>query len=342
MNLKLSFLVIRILFGLQVFGANGAAAQVVLNGAGATFPFPLYEKWFAAFSKLDPAVQFNYQKVGSGEGQKRITNKLVDFGASDAPMSSETMANAPGNILHVPTVGGADVIIFNLHDVKELRLDGPTLAAIYLGKITQWNDPAVAQQNPGVKLPDEEITVAHRLDASGTSYIFTDYLCALSPEWKLKVGRYLWVNWPTGVGLLYNDAIAAYVKNTPGAIGYVELVYAIQNQLTYASIKNPAGNYIKASPDSITAALSTATVPDDFRLSMVNAPGPASYPIAGVTYLLVYKNPQDAAKTEKLVAFLKWAETEGQKMAQDLNFAPLPENVKNRVLREIDTISPHG
>ena len=332
------FFVIPILFGLQVFGASSVAAQIVLNGAGATFPFPLYEKWFTAFSELDPTVQFNYQKVGSGEGQKLIANKLIDFGASDAPMSSEAMANAQGKILHVPTVGGADVIIFNLYHVHELRLDGPTLAAIYLGKISQWNDPAVAQQNPGVKLPDEEITVAHRSDASGTSYIFTDYLCALSPEWKLKVGRYLLVNWPIGVGLVNNDAVANYVKNTPGAIGFVELLYAIKNQLNYASIKNSAGNFIKASTDSITAALSTATVPDDLRLSIVNAPGPASYPIAGVTWLLVYENPQDAAKTEKLVAFLKWAETEGQKMAQDLNFAPLPENVKNRVLTEIETI----
>jgi phosphate transport system substrate-binding protein len=341
-NFKHSFLVIPLLFGLRVFGADDVAAHVILNGAGGSFPFPIYEKWFAAFSKLDPAVQFNYQKVGSGEGQKLIVNQSIDFGASDAPMTSETMANAPGNILHVPTVGGADVIIFNLHDVKELRLDGPTLAAIYLGKINRWNDPAVAQQNPRVKLPDEDITVVHRSDPSGTSYIFTDYLCALSPEWKLKVGRYLWVNWPTGVGLFNNDAIAAYVKNTPGAIGFVELVYAIQNQLNYVSIKNSAGNYIKASPDSITAALSTATIPDDFRISVVNAPGPSAYPIAGVTYLLVYENPQDAAKTEKLVAFLKWAETEGQKMTQDLNFAPLPENVKNRVLREIATISPRG
>jgi phosphate transport system substrate-binding protein len=341
-NLKFAFLRIALLLGSQVLNSSGADTQIVLNGAGATFPYPLYAKWFAAFSTLDPTVHFNYRTVGSGEGQRLITNQAIDFGASDAPLSNEALANAPGKILHVPTVAGADVIIFNLHAVKELRLDGPTLAAIYLGKITRWKDRGITQQNPGVKLPDEEITVVHRSDASGTSYIFTDYLRTVSPEWKLKVGRYLSVNWPLGVGLSGNDAVAGYVKNTPGAVGYVELIYAIENQLTYASIKNPEGIYIKASVDSITAALSTATIPEDFRISLVDAPGPNAYPIAGVTWLLVYEHPQDAAKAKKLAAFLTWVETEGQKMARDLNFAPLPEQVQGRVLSEINAISPNS
>ena len=341
-NSKPAAVIVSILFSLGFLNGHTARAEVVLNGGGATFPYALYDKWFAAFAKLDSTVRFSYQKVGSGEGQKLITNQAIDFGASDAPMSSEALANAPGKILHLPTVGGADVIIFNLHNVKELQLDGPTLAAIYLGKITQWKDPAITQQNPGVKIPDEQITVVHRSDGSGTSYIFTDYLCSISPEWKLKVGRYLSVNWPIGVGLTGSDAVAAYVKNTPGAIGFVELLYAIQNQLTYASIKNQAGIYTRATTDSITAALSAVTVPDDFRISVVNAPGPDAYPIAGVTWLLVYENSQDAIKAKKLAAFLTWAETEGQKMARDLNFAPLPENVQSRVLSAIHTIAPDG
>jgi phosphate transport system substrate-binding protein len=338
---KLARLALCALLGLP-FGISSGGAQVVLNGAGATFPSPLYTKWFAAYNKIDPTVQFHYEGVGSGAGQKRILAKAIDFAATDAPMSNEAMANAPGRILHIPTVGGADVITFNLHGVTELRLDGPTLAAIYLGQITQWNHPAIAQQNPGTRMPEEDITVVHRSDSSGTSYIFTDYLCSVSPKWKLKVGRYLSVNWPTGVGLSGNDAVSTYIKKTPGAIGYVELLYAIQNQLTHARIKNAAGAYVKASTDSITTALATATIPADFRLSMVNAPGASSYPIAGVTWLLVYQNPKDAITGQKLTAFLKWAETEGQKMARDLNFAPLPESVKNRVLREIAEISPGG
>ncbi|MBV8215522.1 MAG: phosphate ABC transporter substrate-binding protein PstS [Verrucomicrobia bacterium] len=342
MNCHFRFLFFAYLVLVSAFHADPAEAGVLLQGGGATFPYPLYAKWFAAFSEMDKGVDFNYQRVGSGEGQRLITNQFIDFGASDAPMSSEALANAPGKILHIPTVGGADVIIFNLHNVKELQLDGPTLAAIYLGKITQWKDPAITRQNPGIKLPDEQITVVHRSDGSGTSYIFTDYLHTVSSEWQLKVGRYLSVNWPTGVGLSGSDAVAAYVKNTPGAIGFVELLYAIQNELGYASIQNAAGNYIKASPDSITAALASAVIPDDFRISMVNAPGADSYPIAGVTWILVYEHPQDAVKAKELVAFLTWAETEGQKMARELNFAPLPESVQSRVLTEIKSISAGG
>lgn len=342
MNSDFRFLALVYLILLSAFNADRTEAGVVLQGGGATFPYPLYARWFTAFSEIDKDVDFDYQRVGSGEGQRLITNQLLDFGASDAPMSSEALANAPGKILHIPTVGGADVIIFNLHNVKELQLDGPTLAAIYLGKISQWKDPAIVQQNPGVKLPDEPITVVHRSDGSGTTYIFTDYLRTVSPEWQLKVGRYLSVNWPTGTGLSGSDAVAAYVKNTPGAIGFVELLYAIQSRLSYASIKNAAGNYIKASPDSITAALVGAAIPDDFRISMVNAPGADSYPIAGVTWILVYEHPEDTVKAKALAAFLTWAETEGQKIARELNFAPLPENVQSKVLAQIRLISSGG
>ena len=218
MNFDFRFIVLVHLVLASAFHPHGAQAGVVLQGGGATFPYPLYAKWFAAFSEIDKDVDFSYQKVGSGEGQRLIANQFIDFGASDAPMSSEALANASGKILHVPTVGGADVIIFNLHNVKELQLDGPTLAAIYLGKITQWKDPAITRQNPDIKLPDEQITVVHRSDGSGTSYIFTDYLHTVSSEWQLKVGRYLSVNWPTGIGLSGSDAVASYVKNTPAPL----------------------------------------------------------------------------------------------------------------------------
>ena len=268
---------------------TSALAQTVIKGGGSTFPAPLYAKWFAAYSKRDPGVQFTYQAVGSGKGQDLLLQQEVDFGASDAPMRDEALTNAPGKILHLPTVGGADVIVVNLHDVKDLRLDGPTLASIYLGKTTNWNDSTIAKQNPGAHLPDEAITVVHRSDSSGTTFMFTDYLCGISPEWKLKVGRYLSINWPTGIGVVGSSGVANLVNNTPGAIGYVELFYASQNQLSQASLKNASGSYVKATTASITAALATATIPADFRVSIVNAPGAAAYPISGVTWMLVMK-----------------------------------------------------
>lgn len=332
-------MLLKLLIAALLLGAAGAPAQVVLRGAGSTFPAPLYEKWFAAYSKLDPSVQFNYQGVGSGRGQSLIQAQAIDFGASDAPMTYEALATAPGLILHVPTVGGADVVTFNLHQVKELRLDGETLAAIYLGKITQWNDPAIAKLNPGTRLPDEDITVVHRSDASGTTYIFTDYLGRVSPEWKLKVGRYLTVNWPTGVGVVGSSGVQAYVEKTPGAIGYVELIYALQDHLSQAAVRNASGAYVKATTASIGAALSAATIPSDFRLSAVDQTGASAYPITGVTWLLVYQRAGKGAAAQKLVAFLKWALTDGQKYAQELNYSPLPDHMRSRVLAEIATIS---
>ncbi len=342
MNRKLSPFVLLILFGFHAPGGVAvqiASAAVTINGGGATSASALLDQWFANFTKVDPLAQFKYQSVGSGKGQKLIADQLIDFGVSDAPMSDEALANAPGKILHVPIVGAANVIIFNLHGLKDLRLDGPTLAAIYLGKVTEWNDPAIVRQNPGVRMPDVRITVAHRSDGSGSTYILTDYLCDVSPEWKLKVGRYMSVSWPAGLGFGGNGALSSYVKKTPGAIGYVDLIFAIQNGLTQASIKNASGVYVKASTESITAAINTAKVARDLRLSVVNAPGASSYPIAGLLWMLVYERPQDAARTRKLVAFIKWAETDGQKTARGLNFAPLPEGLRRQVLSTVENIS---
>ncbi len=323
-----------------LFGTGARpSCQILLKGGGSTFPAPLYNQWFSAFSKLDPSVKFDYQPVGSGRGQELILQQDVDFGASDAPMRDEALTNAPGKILHIPTAGGADAIIVNLHDVKNLRLDGPALASIYLGKTTHWNDPVIARLNPGARLPDEEITVVHRSDPSGTTFMFTDYLCTISPEWKLKVGRYLSINWPAGIGVAGSSAVASLVNNTPGAIGYVELFYAVQNQLSQVSLKNASGSYVKATTASITAALATATIPADFRVSIVNASGAASYPISGVTWMLVYQTGKGVEKTEKLKAFLRWIATDGQAMAPRLGYAPLPESVRSKILKEIDSIS---
>ena len=340
MQTKTFFSTALLLTSLALSAVPGAHAQMTINGAGATFPNPIYTKWFDAYRKVDPSVQFNYQAIGSGGGQKQITEQTVDFGASDGPMSDESLAKAPGKILHIPTVAGAVVITFNEEGVKSLKLDGPTIADIFLGKITKWNDPAIAKQNKGVKLPDDDISVVHRSDGSGTSYIFTDYLSTVSPDWKSKVGKATSVSWPAGLGAKGNEGVAGSIKQTPGSIGYVELIYALQNKLPFADVKNADGEYVKASLDSITAALGTANIPSDFRFSMVNAPGKISYPIAGATWLLVYQQSKDAAKGAKLVEFLKWAMKDGENMAKDLDYASLPESVRSRVLDEINTIKP--
>ena len=337
MNLETLFP--RLLGALLVAGlTTTASAQMTINGAGATFPYPIYSKWFDAYAKVDPSARFNYQSIGSGGGQKQILAQTVDFGASDGPMSDENLAKAPGKLLHIPTVAGAVVITYNLANSPTLRLDGPAIADIFLGKVTKWNDPRVAAMNPGVQLPDQDIVVVHRSDGSGTTYIFTDYLSKVSPEWKQKVGTNTAVSWPTGLGGKGNEGVSGQVKQTPNSIGYVELIYAIQNKMPYADVKNQAGKFVKATLDSVTAALATAEIPDDFRFSMTNAPGADAYPVAGATWLLVYQQQKDHAKGEKLVQFLKWAESEGEKMAKDLDYAPLPETVRQRVLKEIDTI----
>jgi phosphate transport system substrate-binding protein len=326
------------------FGISGqfsaAPGQVTVTGAGATFPSELYAKWFEAYRKIDSSVQFVYTPSGSAAGQNELVDQVVDFGASDAPMNDEAMTRATGNILHLPTVMGAIVISYNLLGVEALRFDGPTLANIFLGKITTWDDPAIVRQNPGVKLPDRDITVVHRSDASGTSYIFSDYLSAVSPEWKARVGKNATLNWPVGLGSSGNQGVSARVEETPGSIGYFELIYVMQKRMAFAQIKNRDGYYVRASLDSMTDALASLSIPDDFRFSMVNAPGRNAYPIVGATWLLIYQKPRDPVRGKKLIEFLRWAETDGQKMAAELSFAPLPDNVRSRVLNAIDALEP--
>ena len=317
---------------------SGAHAEQSITGAGATFPNPIYSKWFSEYKKVDSSVSFNYQPIGSGGGQKQILEGTVDFGASDGPMSDESLAKAPSKILHIPTVAGAVALTYNLPTVKELKLDGPTIADIYLGKITKWNDAAIAKQNSGVKLPDTAIAVVHRAEGSGTSYIFTDYLSSVSPDWKSKVGKNTTLNWPTGLGAKGNDGVTGVVQKASGAIGYVELIYALQNKMPVAAVKSADGAYLKPSLEGVTAAMSTATIPDDFRFSMVNAPGKDSYPISGATWLLVYEQQKDAAKGKALVGFLKWMITEGQKEAKTLDYAPLPDELQKKVLDRINSI----
>jgi phosphate transport system substrate-binding protein len=315
-----------------------ASAQMMINGAGATFPYPIYSKWFDEYTKVDPSVRFNYQSIGSGGGQKQIMAQTVDFGASDGPMTDDNLSKAPGKLLHIPTVAGAVVMVSNLPGNPSLKLDGDTIAGIYLGQIKKWNDPKLTALNPGAKLPDKDIVVVHRSDGSGTTFIFTDYLSKISPEWKQKVGNNTSVNWPVGIGGKGNEGVSGQVKQTPGAIGYVELIYAIQNKMSYAELKNSAGEFVKPTIESVTAALGTAEVPDDFRFSMTNAPGNGAYPICGATWLLVYQQQKDPAKGKKLVEFLKWAATKGEAMAKDLDYAPLPDSVQQRVLKRVDEI----
>jgi phosphate transport system substrate-binding protein len=329
-------LLLTALLGLLSIG--GASAQMLINGAGATFPQPIYTKWFDEYQKVDNAVRFNYQGIGSGGGQKQILAETVDFGASDGPMSDDALAKAPRTLWHIPTVAGAVVVSYNLPGNPAVKLDGPTLAGIFLGKITKWNDPAIAGQNSGTTLPDQDIIVVHRSDGSGTSYIFTDYLSSVSPQWKSKVGKNTAVRWPTGLGGKGNAGVAGQIKQSTGAIGYVELAYARQNHLPFADMKNAAGNYITPTIESVVAALASATIPDDFRFSMVNSSGEKAYPIAGATWLLIYQQQKDHDKGEKLVQFLKWAFRDGQKMAASLDYAPLPESVQTRVLDRVGQI----
>ena len=315
-----------------------APAQMLINGAGATFPYPIYSKWFDAYTKVDTSVNFNYQSIGSGGGQKQIMAQTVDFGASDGPMSDDNLAKAPGKLLHIPTVAGADVVSYNLPGNPKLKLDGETVVGMFMGKINKWNDSKIAGQNPGVDLPNQDIVVVHRSDGSGTTYIFTDYLSNVSYTWQQEVGKGTSVKWPVGLGGKGNEGVAGLVKQTPGAVGYIELAYALQNNLSFADLKNKEGKYITPTLESVTAALATAKIPDDFRFSMVNAPGADSYPIAGATWILVYEQQKDPNKGKKVVEFLKWAITEGEKMAKDLNYAPLPDSVQKRVIERISEI----
>jgi phosphate transport system substrate-binding protein len=311
-------------------GAGVAAQKIQINGAGATFPYPIYSKWFSEYNKLHPEVQINYQPIGSGGGVQQISKQTVFFGASDMPMNAEQLQSAPGKIMHFPTVLGAVVPVYNIPNVTaELKFTGPLLADIFLGKITKWNDANIAKLNPGVNLPGSDITVVHRADGSGTTYIWVDYLAKTSPEWKTKVGVNSSVNWPTGVGGRGNEGVASTVKQTPGALGYVELIYALQTKQPYGSVQNMAGEFAKASVESVTAAAAAAAkqMPPDFRVSITNAPGKGVYPISSFTWILLYENPKDKALAKVMVDFMKWALTDGQKFAPELGYAPLPADV---------------
>ena len=310
-------------------GATLAAQTMRINGGGATFPNPIYSKWFSEYNKLHKNVEINYQSQGSGFGITQLTQETVFFGASDGPMTDQQLKAAPGPILHFPTVLGAVVPVYNVAGAGELKFTGQVLADIYLGKITKWNDPAIAKLNAGVKLPATDITVVHRAEGSGTTYIWVDYLSKVSPEFKSKVGVAASVNWPAGVGGKGNEGVAGLVTQTPGSIGYVELIYALQNKIAYGSVQNAAGDFLKASIEGVTkaAAGAVANMPADFRVSITNAPGKGAYPISSFTWLLMYENPKDKAQAKTMVDFVKWALTDGQKYCADLGYAPLPGEV---------------
>lgn len=318
----------------------GAQAQTLINGAGSTFDYPAFTKWFSVYEKSHSDVRFNYASIGSGGGQKQLLNQTVDFGASDAPMSDMMMATAPGKILHIPIVAGGVAIIYHLPGDPKLKLDGDTLAEMYMGKITKWNDPKIAAMNPGVKLPNLPVIPVHRTEGSGTTFIFTDYLTSVNTAWADTVKKGTSVKWPAGVGLgaKGSEGVAGQVKQLPGAIGYDELAYADATKIPYADMKNSAGKFVSPSPSSVSAALATAHIPDDFRFSMVNPPGEKVYPIAGASWVLVYQQQKKAEHGKKLVEFLKWVVTDGQKISSKLDYAPLPENVQKRELKLIDTI----
>ena len=325
---------------LMVFGGVARADALLINGAGATFPFPLYSKWFSEYNKLHPDQRFNYQSIGSGGGVKQITEKTVDFGASDAPMSDAELQKAPG-VVHIPTVLGAVAVVYNGAPAG-LKLTSDTLADIFLGKITRWNDPKL-QAIPGQpKLPDVAITVVHRSDGSGTTAVFTDYLGKISPAWKTSVGVGKAVKWPVGLGGKGNEGVTGSVKSTPGSIGYVELAYARQNALQMASLKNVDGTFVTPSIESTSAAAAGVEMPADFRVSITNAKGKDAYPISSFTYILIYKEQPDAAKGKAIGQFLWWAIHDGQKLAGPLDYAPLPKAVVAKVEAALRGITVGG
>jgi phosphate transport system substrate-binding protein len=336
-------------------GSNSSAASSTtssgggadLTGAGATFPYPIYSKWFSDYANAT-GIKINYQSIGSGGGVRQISEQTVDFGASDGPMSDEEMGKAKGGpILHIPTVLGADVITYNVPGVTAvLKLTPSVIADIFMGRIKKWNDTRLASLNPGVSLPNQDILVVHRSDGSGTTYIFTDYLDKVSPAWHSSVGKGKEVKWPVGLGGKGNEGVSGQVKQTPGAVGYVELAYAKQNNLPAALVRNKAGQYVAASVPAVTAAAAgvAQSLPanTDYRISIVDAPGAQSYPISSFTWLLVYQHQKDAVKGKKLVDFLNWAMTEGEKSAPTLDYAPLPTEMVTTVKAKIATIDLAG
>jgi phosphate transport system substrate-binding protein len=313
-----------------------------INGAGATFPYPIYSKWFAEYAVANPAVQINYQSIGSGGGIRQISNQTVFFGATDGPMTDEQLKGAAGPILHLPTVLGAVVPIYNVPGIgADLKFTGPVLADIVLGTITRWNDVALARLNPGVTLPATDITVVHRSDGSGTTFIFVDYLSKVSAAFKSRVGVATSVMWPVGVGGKGNEGVAGLVSQTPGSIGYVELIYALQTKIAFGAVQNAAGEFVKASVEAVTkaAAEGAANMPADFRVSITNANGAGVYPIASFTWILLYEAPQDVARSKAMVGFMRWALTDGQAFATELGYARLPQNVVELGLKALDRIA---
>ena len=320
---KLVLLFVCALLAVPVFG------QTTLSGAGATFPYPMYSKWFSEYSKSHSGVEINYQSIGSGGGIRQVTAGTVDFGASDMPMTDKQLQESKTKILNLPTVLGADVPAYNIPGVTgEVKFTPEVLAGIFLGKISKWNDKAITAANPGVNFPDKDIIVVHRSDGSGTTFIWTDYLSKVSPEWKTQVGSDTSVKWPVGLGNKGNEGVSGLIRQMSGSIGYVELIYAVQNNIPYGSVRNSAGNFVKASLESVSAAAASAPkMPPDFRVSITNAPGKDAYPIASFTWLLIPLPSKDPAKGKILNDFLNWMVTDGQKMTAALSYAPLPDNV---------------
>ncbi|MCU1230527.1 MAG: Phosphate-binding protein [Acidobacteria bacterium] len=330
-----------VLLVVALFAMTAAAQNVQINGAGATFPFPIYSKWFSEYNKLHPNALINYQSIGSGGGIRQLSAGTVFFGATDGPMTNEQITAAGFRILHLPTVLGGVVPVYNIPDVNaELRFTGKTLADIFLGRITKWNDAAIKATNPNVNLPNLDITVAHRSDGSGTSYIWCDYLSKVSPDYRKTVGVATAVNWPVGVGGKGNEGVAGLVKQTPGSIGYVELIYAIQNKISYGSVQNAVGEFIRASTETVSnaAAVAAKQMPKDFRVSITNAPGKNVYPISSFTWLLVQQSPSDRTRSAIMKDFVKWALTTGQKFAPELGYAPLPAEVVALELQALNTV----
>jgi len=324
--------------GLLVIAMGTAQAQK-LTAAGATFPYPIYSKWFSEYSSSHPGVEVNYASIGSGGGIAQVTKGLVDFGASDMPMTDEMLSASPIKLIHIPTVLGAVVPVYNVSGGKDLRFSSDVLADIYLGKVSNWNDARIAKDNPDIKFPDKAIVIVHRSDGSGTTYIFTDYLSKISADWKSRVGKGTSVSWPVGLGAKGNEGVAGMVRQMEGAMGYVELIYALQNKITFGSVRNISGAFVKASLESTTAAAaSVKTMPDDFRVSITNAPGKDAYPISSFTWLLIPQKSNDPAKGKILHDFLTWMLDKGESMVSSLNYAPLPSNVAEKVRARIQQV----
>ena len=332
---KRSFLAVMLLVVPLASLPGPADAQLLMNGAGATFPYPIYSKWFEEYIKVDPEVRFNYQSIGSGGGIRQITERTVDFGASDGPMSESQIQAVNGNVVHIPTVLGAVVVTYNLPSLGDtkLKLDGNAIVDIFMGRITKWNDKRLAALNPGVNLPDHQILPVYRSDGSGTTYIWTDYLTKSSADFQSRIGKNTSVHWTVGIGQKGNEGVSGMVRNSPYSFGYVELIYALQNKMSFGVVKNPAGKFVKASPETVSAAAAGAAkaMPNDFRVSITNAPGDQSYPISSFTWLLIPTKSPDPKKGEILKEFLKWMLEKGESEATGLAYAPLPAPVAQKV-----------